>query len=604
MKHSDKFIRKWLSFVALAAGCLFPMSYAAPAALPSPVLATAAEAPQAEAPQEKKKGDEALYAAMEAASTRDDYIAVLRQMADMPDYRQYEICNLSSPEQIPFEKLSAEQARESTLWFSRYKADVCVKEESLRYFADVLYPRYQAFLRKVSSREHIAQLTIPVISHSGYTTLDIKQKVNEVFKKEKLGFCILLIKPKVSSFRDIKEGDNVEVEFAYYELPEPYTAFLEDQRSSMGTHAVAMKLKDANGKEIRSYEDKVRIGAAFYRDGGCYIVNGFGMGHRPSTDIEFKEHFVYQAFSLPANTVLPEGGLTASATVVDPTPKFSPGDSSSGSTRPHHGPSGFCGIFASLAGLVVLLTLPFMIYAWVKEFRRRYVPLPMPEGWTPEQFNDEKLGEEFSQYPEFLEKLQKVNVEGQMLPVYTRRREVTEGFALLQKLQASGNTSPEAACILNDFGGALNQAQKRHLVGHWGVLIFGLIVFGVIAWVLFSDGDITYGLLTVAFMISYVLSLMCPAYLIANEEPWYCSWFFKCLKVVGLTWVTVSAGIAAGEYVTRWRDSQNRVWVERDEENTHVAIGLACIAFAVCMSPFVIMLISLNRFVRNYVAPK
>ncbi len=606
---------------------------------PAPEKQAARQAAKQEAKQEAVKLA-ALFDEMEAAATPQAYIRVLQRIYSLPDYRTYTSGNFVAPKEIPFDQLSGGQSATSLWWYDASgRVDIFQRPESVRFYNEVLFPRYQAFFRKLAKREYTSQVAMKIGQETGYrgrtiTTLDICRAVNPILNRENIGDCIILMRTVETSYRDVKPGDSLKVDLSIFEIAPAYAQNIGNasgfttRSSSNGDGAICavLKVEDKQGKSIFRWGEKVDIDTFAHDNGSVYVMAGYGMGHVRTTGntfLKITRHMgeFYISSAKPADGVtisaacMTEGELmgrkterqiAASKTAGKPV-GATQSQSSAGSKE-----EGMDVFEIVLGGILVIIlfsawgSLPYMIWVLMKEKRRCFEPVPLPEGSEATEVNFDNVEPACDELGKFLCDLQTRKVDGESIPVYTCRQEVDKAYEILARLKTKKDElNTDSLRFMNMCGVGVNEAQMRHFCGSKLGVVIAVVVFAIWGYQFFFLWE-SYleGQLWIALAAIYFLSMRCPAYKMANPQPTYYRVCKSIVKVLGLGSLVAASGMAEGKYATVYQDRAGNLFHSSSEREAGCAMSLFLLILLFVFAPFIMMLNGLCDFIRNYIGSK
>ncbi len=245
--------------------------------------------PVAEPEEEKPYDFGAFFAQMEAASDRDAYIAVMKQMADLPDYRRFRVGEVVLPTEIPFEQLSSSESSKSTWWVTPSEVEILPTEESVRFYNEEIYPRYKAFFSKFALAVRTKTATVPVRTASGDDGTWTRRKHGELAMVAKTidatfggrgSFKIVLEKLEETDFSKLKAGSTVNCEITVIDLPEAYQSFASEPRTRYTDAEVRIWLKDAaTDQRLEQYITMdMDVDKTMHTNNRALVVRGFSAG--------------------------------------------------------------------------------------------------------------------------------------------------------------------------------------------------------------------------------------------------------------------------------------------------------------------------------------
>ncbi len=558
-----------------------------------------------------------LFSEMEKASDPKSYIAVLQKIANLPDYRSYTSGNFVAPKEIPFEQLSGEQAATSMWWYDDSgQVELLQPSESVKFYNEVLFPRYQAFFRKMATREITSTVPVKIVKNADYlgmtmTQFNIADVVNPILQKENISYCAIVVRTLETSFRDVKPGDTLMAEVSIFELARAYKGNMAAEHREIvhndladDTLCAVLKVCDKNGNTIYRRGEPVHMGPPAYSNQSTYIFAGFGLGDdRSSGNVFLKISRHFKGYSIPKDK--PQDGVTFSAACLTRGEFVS---------KPQYVPSK--GADDDPISLVVVIiisaiaftswgSLPYMLWVLNQEKKRRWEPVAIPEG-SPEYSRDPStFSPACADILEWQSKLETREFEGVPVPVITDRKEIEAAYALLATLrEKKEELNSDSLHFMNALGEELNTAQTRHLSGSKAGLIIACVLFAFLAFCMIMSGSYFASQFWVAFAAIYYLAMKCPAYKLANPEPTYYRVCKDIVKALGIGSLFVAGDMAEGKYATVYRDSKGRFFIDKDERDAGCVISLVIIVIIFAFAPFIFLLNAICDFFRNYVGTK
>ncbi len=276
----------------------FLRPYAKPKAPTSPPVAEPEEEPEIEVAEEKPYDYSALFAQMEAASDHDAYIAVLKALSHMPDYRRFRVGEVVYPKEIPFEELSSREASQSTWWVTPSEVEILPTEESLKFYNEEIYPRLKAFFAKIGSGERTKTARVPVeLAESEGTWTRTKDGIlamvlkhaNSIFAGPG-NFKVVLEKLEETDYSKLKPGSTVNCEVTIFDVPEAYQSFAQDHQVRYADAEVRIRLKNGEtGENLTQYVDmNMHVGSTTHSNRNALVFHGFGADISRAGDVFLK----------------------------------------------------------------------------------------------------------------------------------------------------------------------------------------------------------------------------------------------------------------------------------------------------------------------------
>lgn len=543
-----------------------------------------------------------LFLEMERASSRDAYIEIFKKLPDLPEQRRYRLGVLIPPHEIPFERLSASMAARGTLWYGPSQTKVFPSPEAVQFYSETLYPKFQAFFRKIALKEQVKRIEATVEETDQGKMINLALGVDPLCKD--MGFKVILIRPVGNyNFRSPKKGSKVMYEASVFAIPEAYKAFASDQRTNQTSTAVTLTIKNLEDEILDSGKKHVPVGLAMYTNSGSLVIMGWGLGEEKGC-LYLNRSCWFDTFAANQAVQVNKSRVRFEVSFQEPVVLAAEAQEKEKARIAEARELGFWAYTGLTIVFLPWLALPFMIYVLVKEHRRRFVPLPLPEGWSEEDYSADRLAPECREAIELGNSLERREWEGESTPFFTHRQEIEQGYAILKKLVGLNDKNADTIFFINDFGTNLNEAQKRYMNGNKWLLAAVVVVFLLIAaqMIFFADSYLA-AQFWISFPFIYLLALKCPAYKIGNPEPFYYKAFQWVLKLMGIGSLFAAMDVASDKYATIYRDAYGNYYKERDD-GSGCLVAAFMVIFVLILSPFLLLLNCICNFLRNYVTPK
>lgn len=151
-------------------------------------------------------------------------VEAFNQLSRTPEERKFNIRTITVPQLIPFEKLTAEQAKEGLYWYGPGEYSVTVSQESRDHFRDVIVPALDRFFSKIALDKK--EVTIDTQSYipmkrNGYGDFSFGE-VSKAFTKG-TSHLIIAHEPDLAPlFNATEERVPVSIDCTVYNIPEAY----------------------------------------------------------------------------------------------------------------------------------------------------------------------------------------------------------------------------------------------------------------------------------------------------------------------------------------------------------------------------------------------
>lgn len=559
---------------------------------------------------------EPLYEQMKKASTREEFMAVLKTISEMEDIRKFYLTNINLPVEIPFEKLSASEASVSTTWFSKSSAEAQLDKEYLEYYCNKFTPEYKSFFEKLATKTVVRKYKATVKTKKSDDHVLYYAEIDRNFESliDRNYYNVLILTPlNISSIISPKQGAEFMVEAQVFYLPPAYGASVQQRNHLQFTTYLYCLNSVGNFVDKGQKNISVNNFQGAHSDG--LTLRGWGLSAN-GTRIYLNSFVDYTEFAQPVNSSEDKKMSSFEISILPPDVRFPVAkEKPKVSTVPVNNPNLSSrnpdlaspeGVF--YGGLLVIfvipwLALPFMIYILIMESRRKFKEIPLPEGFSPEEGDFENVNDEYKKILEFIDSLETREIEGEDVPVYTHRREINKGYALLKEASKWENKTPETIFLINDFGKALNEAQKRYMNGSKWLLALVILAFGGMGSMMFMAGNIMASQLWFCIPFIYYMALKTPTYKLANPEPGYYRVLQAILQGLGVGSLFAAADAASTTYTTIYKDQYGNRYAERDH-STGCFVALIFIVIVITFAPFLLLLNCTVNFLRNYVTSK
>ncbi len=551
-----------------------------------------------------------LLSLMEDARENSAYTVAMKQLRELPEYRRFVLGKRTTPEAIPLEKLSAEDARKGYSWYTGCTAEVCITPQTVAYYNQVLFPALRDFYSKVATKVNSKRCSLPVYADKGNLYVSTADTANKLARG--LGFVVYLCRTEQTDFSKLKAGDMLDCEIYVFGVPPVYKYAVNYdpkghswERPSGKTYNsvhVRLSVENAAGKEVLHNTDYVYVGEASCENRNSHTIVGFGAGVNKHGDVRVRTQAVFSRFS--ASGVKHEPGeLSFDMSLLNPAELKQQDEARVAAERAERKKPGF---FLYLIASIIFgawATCPLMIYILVKERQRRHIAIPLPEGWDASMYNRENLHPVCAEYIALVEELALREVNGVQYRVFSERSEVDRGYAWLAKAVALENKNADTIYFINLCGQELNEAQKRHLVGSKLALAGCLAVFLLFAFPFLSE-ELWLWFFWSGLGFVYYLSVLIPAYKIANEEPKYIRVLKSIIGALGIGGFFAATEMASGKYATVYGDNRGNAYV--DTEDLKVGCFLSCLLYIVLLfiAPILLSANGICNFIRNYLQPR
>lgn len=591
------------------------------------------------------------------SETQEDHIANLKRWRLVPEWREFDVSSFSAPTAIPFERLSAAEAKRSRRWYSEASVGLSIDAKSVAYYNDEIYPAAVGFFGKIASSSNAATVNAAIVSAKVRRgSADAMRKCgSEKAGNEGLllaiadaikpmtsgtGCKVAVVRPKATDFSTLKVGLPLPCDVVVFTIPEAYMASVVAPRPSFGN--VVMELKDANGNLVGTQKQDVEIGPLFAvtTDKTKILFLGFGMDVAMNGDVYLTRTIPFKRFPVFGNGDSDE--ISFEAHWESPQELQRKADAAREQELAEKQRPGFFTYVAIAVWLMFLGMLFYMLWILYKERRRRFAPLTASEngmaGMAGASLASYAAGPEdaekvFAEAKAHMEGLEHKDVNGESRALYTRRTEVDAGYALLARLVALPKKTAEQIEWINGFGNDLNAAQRRYRFGgkkviHWVVgLAFCLLTLCSIVEFLAAahssiagNGDFwerVFETIEGRFCIAtytgvYFLTILRPAYKFVNPDPGYQKALNSICTSLRLgAVVTATAPITDDKYITVYRDAHGNLYRKEDtpEETVSkwgvaIVIRMLRLIVAYFMFVFAFLLNCITNFVRNYIGDR
>lgn len=483
---------------------------------------------------------------------------------------QYIIKSASPYKQTSFGLLSSEEAKRSRYWFTGASATLEVSPEYIRFYKEVIIPKYHEVLSFFADYSYTENIQAEV----GYGKLDYKNKI-----KWPDGVFGLYL-PDIDAPEKILNasiGDLVDLKVSIYRLPDAFKNYFvsyEQKKVTCYAHAT-----DTAGKHIITTDQ-------YFYSNWIWLSNDF------RTSVNFASFYIHENDTGEASqeyekTIISMRDKWDTFGLERPAPPISIEESAE---------NAFLTIIITIVTLW-LLSIPYMGWILYRENKRRWKALELPEDYEVPQgcvFDVEGLRDEFNELREIWDNMERENVDGVEVRYFTLKKEIDKGYAALAKFKGISDLSDDEKYALNAFGSDLNNAQSR-------ILGCEKKQFVIICSICASAGFIT-NFVAWAIPFVYYLALLTPRYKTDNPEPWYLLLMHRLLYGLGIGMFVAAACSARGDFDTVYVDKYGRLYKDLKDKPVGCAMAACMLMLALFLAPFLIMAQCLIHFIRNYIS--
>lgn len=483
---------------------------------------------------------------------------------------QYIISSAEEYKQIPFDQLSADEAKRSKYWFKGAHATLRISPEYLRFYREVILPKYREVLEFFAVQT--SEETVSAKIYRG--KLDYSVSEQQDFHN------ILADVENPDALLNAHEGDMVNIKIYHYSLPPAFKSYYnsgENQSIKCYAHAI-----DAEGKQIISTE-------ALIYPADWYVL---GRGRLICPTVSFEDFYIWEkqtgeATQEYAKTLFNMRDKFDTFNMQRPEPPTPMGESVEN-------------VFLTILGSIVilwLLSIPYMGWVLFRERRRRWVELELPEDYEIPSgcvFDVDGLRNEFNELRTIWNNMEVEEIEGVEVHYFAQKKEIDTGYKALQKFKGISDLSNDEKYALNAFGADLNNAQGRELGCEMKQFIIICAICGA--------AGLMMGFVAWAVPFVYYLALQTPRYKLDIPEPWYLRIMHRLLYGLGVGMFVASGRCARGDYDTVYIDKHGRAYKDAEEKTAGCVVVILMLMLALFLAPFLIMAQCLIHFIRNYIS--
>lgn len=328
------------------------------------------------------------------SETQEDHIANLKRWRLVPEWREFDVSSFSAPPAIPFERLSAAEAKRSRRWYSEASVGLSIDAKSVAYYNDEIYPAAVGFFGKIASSSNAATVNAAIVSAKVRrgSAETMRKRGSEKAGNEGLllaiadaikpmtsgtGCKVAVVRPKATDFSTLKVGLPLPCDVVVFTIPEAYMASVVAPRPSFGN--VVMDFKDANGNLVGTQKQDVEIGPLFAvtTDKTKILFLGFGMDVAMNGDVYLTRTIPFKRFPVFGNGDSDE--ISFEARWESPQELQRKADAAREQELAEKQRPGFFTYVAIAVWLMFLGMLFYMLWILYKECRRRFAPLTASE---------------------------------------------------------------------------------------------------------------------------------------------------------------------------------------------------------------------------------
>ena len=514
------------------------------------------------------------------------------------------IRTLEEAQKRPFTDLSAKEAQKSKDWYRHPKAVLAISPEWVKYYAETVVPKVDAFLRPLATKvvEIDEEYKLCRNEKTGAVEVDWSSSVWRQYTSDLPRDCryyYQLVPKQLEEYEPSYQGKVIHTRLIIYCLPSPYG--LPDLSVHVDSLQIFWHVYDTQRKHIYSIDshysrrtdwgdyDRIPGLALNWMVGDNYLA----LPLLEDSEIYLGKDNTYGGSFVSlknAETYFPElkqetraqgGGEVIQVGAWDWLKAL------------------LSNPYSLILTILVVGSVPYMIVTLVLEYRKRYIAIPLPEDYDRAADSDATLRAEVQELIDMRNAMETVEQRDttERLPIFSDRKEANTFTGLLQKAAALSDLTNAEKYELNRLGYLRNDLCRRNLNGSVKLLIVA-VIYAVVVWWLFSF----YAL--IALPIYYLLTLLCPTYILAREEPKLLRGIRNMLRGLAFVSSLFASSVASQRFVTVYTDGYGNYYTNSDEGSAHVAIALGILIMVLLFIPLLILIDGLCNFFRNYVLSK
>lgn len=151
-------------------------------------------------------------------------VEAFNQLSSAPDERKFNVRTITAPQPIPFEKLTAQQAKEGLHWYGPGEYSVTVSKESRDHFRDVIAPALDRYFSKIAldkkevTAEHESHIPMKRIGYGEFSIWECSKAFTEG-----ASHLIIAHEPDLDPlFNATEERVPVSIDCTVFSIPEAY----------------------------------------------------------------------------------------------------------------------------------------------------------------------------------------------------------------------------------------------------------------------------------------------------------------------------------------------------------------------------------------------
>lgn len=520
----------------------------------------------------------------------------------------------------PFDTLTPDQAAKSLHWYDGPKVTLDLDGAWVRYYAETVVPRLDAFYRSVAKdvETYDGECIIKPRSDGGlvlvWADTSWVRKVNSHEGNYSKFNILTPVHPE--DFDRLVPNRRVKVKVTVYYLPKPFSAPYSGYNSRWQSAEVQEHIYDPNGKFLFNIHETYKWDLHYENELGWAYT--WGMQWTLSEPVMPKAWFnmekdlqyggVLVTFNRKEDCFPELKQEKAQAAAKHEEEMHVTVDAGSLTMALLKDPMGLLLVVCSI---IFLFSLPWMLWTIWCEYKRRLVLLP------EEEKSEEELASTESEMNDTLSDFMQPVIDWkENMEMYTdedgreyiaAKATLDKGFSLLHEVYRHADKMTDAdRHYYNCEAEFLNLSQQRLFNGSERLLL--LVVLAIVGSVAAAYFWHPLCLAYTAVALNYVLCLRCPFYKIERPAPWFVRGLRGLLAGLGIFGATVATHMLETKYVTIYRDNFGNLYRDTEEESATASVGLALYIFMLVVLviglPIFMIVDGSCNFLRNYIIQK
>lgn len=548
------------------------------------------------------------------------FTAKLKALAT-PRSRGIRIRVLQDAQKRPFEQLSSNEANLSRTWYDAPKVVISVQPEWVKYYVEAVAPKIDAFFRPLATSVYEASNAVKLYqSDDEGTYIDWRSvSSSNQFKNIPKNCCYycLHIPERLNEYEPEYKGDEIHIRTVVYCLPNPYHANISNSQHE----SVYWHVYDKDHKHLCTIDNSKSYGY----DGTWSVIVG-DTGRIPGCSFSWLlgNHISYPVFRR-AWCYMKEGDTYGGSLVTfrpaeECFPELKKSQNSGDATSSElqnlekqvekdraEAPVEEVSFFEDLINHFVLYTfifllivsVPYMIVTLIVEAFQRYLSLDLPEDYDRAADDGTELRAEVRELIDIYNSLPKAkqNESEEVLPVFVDRKQAKAFTKQLVATASLPDLTNAEKYELNRLGRLRNELCTRAVCGSTRLFIIS-IIYAIGVWYFFDS------YMFFAIPVYYMLTLMCPTYILAHGEPKLLTGIRNMMRGIAFVSSIFAANAASQRFATVYTDGRGNFFTNTDEGVAHLGIAIGVLIVVLIFLPLLILADGLCNFFRNYVLSK